>query len=140
MAKKKSVAKPQAKKKVTKVEIVKAVVEQKAKITQVGKIRAVLFGQGGKDNHCFGFNFFIGSDKDGWGIQDFWGTYYTSRPEKAQWSEDDRLKLMGEQCMRVNSLLMAAKKTHVMELVNCPVEVTFDGDTVMSWRLLEEVM
>ena len=42
--------------------------------------------------------------------------------------------------MRLNALLQDAKVTHVGELVGVPVEVTFDGMTLQSWRVLKEVL
>jgi hypothetical protein len=57
-----------------------------------------------------------------------------------RWTEQDRGQELAEICRFLSSLLKAAKREHVGQLVGVPVEVTFDGNVLKDWRVLEEVL
>ncbi len=42
--------------------------------------------------------------------------------------------------MRINKLLEDSKKTKVRDLTGIPVECSFDGMMLKSWRILTEVL
>ena len=105
---------------------------------ELGKISKATFGYGGYQDAMIGISFTLGGE--GWGVCDFWGDWSIKRSEGAKWSEDDRIKLLGAMVMRLNTLLQQAKVSEVNELVGIPVEVTFENNTLSSWRVLKEVL
>lgn len=107
---------------------------------RIGKIKSASFGEGGYQDACIGISFDLGSDKDSWGVGDFWGAWSIERSDYCKWTEASRITELGEMCMRVSKLLADAKKRSVHELVGTPVEVTFDGNLLKSWRVLTEVI
>lgn len=105
---------------------------------RLGKISACRFGSGGYQDACIGVSFTLSGGA--WGVGDFWGAWAIKRSDYCKWTEEDRVRQLGEMVMRLNALLQDAKVTHVGELVGVPVEVTFDGMTLQSWRVLKEVL
>ena len=105
---------------------------------ELGKISKATFGYGGYQDAMIGISFTLGGE--GWGVCDFWGDWSIKRSEGAKWSEDDRIKLLGAMVMRLNTLLQQAKVSEVNQLVGIPVEVTFENNTLSSWRVLKEVL
>lgn len=84
--------------------------------TRLAKLRKVTFGPGGYQNADIGVTLDIGGN--GWGVGDFIPV------------GDPRLK----------ELFESTKKTSVAALEGTPVEVTFDGMMMKSWRVLTEVL
>lgn len=76
----------------------------------------------------------------GWGCGKFDGQWGIERSDGAKWTEDDRIRTLGEMCMRLKNILEKAKVQHVDQIVGIPVEVSFDGMTLKEWRVLEEVL
>lgn len=105
---------------------------------EIGKIQSVKFGYGGYRDAQIGISFALGGK--GWGVGDFWGTWAVERSNYAKWTEEDRIKILGETVMRINKLLSEAGVSKVEDLKNIPVEVTFDGMALDSWRILTEVI
>ena len=110
--------------------------------TEIGKIENIRFGMGGYQDAQLGLTVTLGSKKSCWGVQDFKGfwNYEVTASEHSKWTEVDRdlewvnlMKFVGE-------LLSKAKKTSVEDLRGVPVEATFEGMTLKSWRILEEVL
>jgi len=75
-----------------------------------------------------------------WGVGDFKGWNGCEHSEFCKWTEDDRLRGLGEVCMFVADLLIKAKVRDVSKLAGIPVEAIFDGNLLKSWRVLEEVL
>jgi hypothetical protein len=105
---------------------------------ELGKIKSASFGWGGYQDVMLGFSVELGGD--GWGVCDFWGNWGTERTEYTKWSEEERLKSLGETVMRLKGVFEDAKVTSVHKLAGIPVEVTFDGNKLESWRVLKEVL
>ncbi len=105
---------------------------------EIGKIKDILVGHGGYQEAMIGVSFVL--EGKGWGVNDFWGTWYDKRSANTKWTEEERLKILGEAFMRLNKFLLEAKKSNVQGLENTPVEVTFENDTLVSWRILTEVL
>jgi hypothetical protein len=105
---------------------------------ELGKISRASWGRGGYQDAQVGVSFSL--EGKGWGVCDFWGHWGTKHSDHCKWSEVDRLVGIGEAAMRLNALLETAKKYSVADLVGVPVEVTFDGNALKEWRLLEEVL
>lgn len=107
--------------------------------TKIGKIREAYIGFGGYQGAQYGFFVDVGN-KD-WSVGDmrgYWGPEVSS--DRAKWTEEDRSKGYAD-CMRyVADLLVKAKVTKVSELIGKPVEVTFVGESLVSWRILEEAL
>jgi len=101
----------------------------------LGKIESCKFGT--SDAMIGMFFSFTG---DGWGVSDFWGDWNIPHSERCQWTEKQRITRLGEMVMRLNTILEQAKCTDIKQLVGKPVEVTFDGNMIKSWRILTEVL
>ena len=104
----------------------------------LGKITAARFGWGGYQDCMFGLTLMF--ETDGGGVGHFDGTWGIERAEYAKWTEEDRVKLLGETCVRLRDTLKDAKKMCVEELMGVPVEVTFEGNMLKKWRILTEVL
>lgn len=104
---------------------------------ELGKITKASFGAGGYDDAMTGVSFTLGGES--WGVSDFWGTWSTHNA-RCQWTVDEQLRIWGETVARLRDLLAAAKVKSVADLVGKPVEVTFNGNVLASWRILTEVL
>jgi hypothetical protein len=104
---------------------------------ELGKIRKIKIGPGGYQDAMFGITFELGNS--GWGVIDFWGSWET-RSEHATFSEEDWRKTHLESYFRLMKLMKDAQVTDAMDLVGTPVEVTFNGMSLASWRVLTEVI
>ena len=107
---------------------------------QIGKIQAISFGMGGYQDAMIGISVTLGSNKDCWGVGDFKGAFGRERSEYAKWTEEDRIKQLGEMVMWAHKLMQQANVENLNDLVDKPVEVTFDGNRLKSWRILTEVI
>lgn len=105
--------------------------------TKLGKIQSVKFGYGGYDDAMIGISFTLGGE--GWGCGDFWGWWTTSISSGTKWTQDDRIKYLGEVTWRIKQLLVDARVETIDQLKNVPVEITFDANVLKSWRILKEV-
>lgn len=105
--------------------------------TKLGKISKVSFGYGGYQDAQFGLSVTLSGES--WGVGDFKG-FWASRPTHADWTVEDQTRSLGETALYLRDLLRLAKKQEVHELVGVPVEVTFDGNMLKEWRILEEVL
>lgn len=105
---------------------------------ELGKIQDAEFGLGGYQDAMIGIRFSLGGDS--WGVGDFWGDWSMKRSGSEQWTDADRTKRLGETTMRINQLLKDAKVDTVSKLKGVPIEVTFDGNKMVDWRVLKEVL
>ena len=109
---------------------------------EIGKITSISFGRGGYQDAMIGLSIGLGSNKNGWGCGDFRGAWDLSikSDSNTRWTEKDRDAQFADTMRFVSKLLSQAKVNDVYKLVGVPVEVTFDGNTLKSWRILEEVL
>jgi len=106
---------------------------------ELGRISSARFGHGGYQDAQIGLSFSF--EGESWGVQDFKGWWTQSVDSKgAQWTEEDRDRHYAEAVRLLDDTLRAAKKTDVAGLVGVPVEATFEGSTLKSWRVLTEVL
>jgi len=107
---------------------------------KLGKIKDISFGYGGYQDAMFGLSITLSGV--GWGVGDFKGVWSLdiTVSEYTEWTEEDRDKDFARVCRFTNRLLQEAKKRTIDELKNIPVEVTFDGNTLKSWRILTEII
>jgi hypothetical protein len=106
----------------------------------IGKIKSVRFGNGGYDDTMLGISFDLGSDKESWGVWDFKGTWNFPPDKNAKWTTESQTILWGEMVRWIGELLRDAKVSDIQKLVGKPVEVTFESNTIKSWRLLTEAI
>lgn len=105
---------------------------------KLGRIKKCVFGHGGYQDAMIGITFDLGGE--GWGVGDFWGHWAGKRSESCAWTEQDRINEMGKIALRLGNLLSEAKVTNIYALKDVPIEVTFDGNLLKSWRVLKEVI
>lgn len=106
--------------------------------TELGRIQKISFGWGGYQDAMLGVSITLGGKS--WGVGDFKGAWGVERSERTQWTEADRLRELGEACMWVKDMLTKAKVQTLDQLKDVPIEATFDGNKLVSWRVLEEVL
>lgn len=106
--------------------------------TKLGKIQNIKFGSGGYDNAQFGISFTLGGE--GWGVGDFRGEWSGEPSRNALWTKEDRQERFGGIMVWIMDLMATAKVNDITRLADIPVEVTFDGNTLKSWRILTEVL
>ena len=106
----------------------------------LGKIESVNIGLGGYQDAMMGISFNL-SHGGAWGVADFWGTWGLEIDSKgAKWTEADRDAKFAETMRKINRLLIDAKVDNVNQLKGKPIEVTCDGMSMVSWRILTEVL
>jgi hypothetical protein len=106
--------------------------------TELGRIQSVTFGWGGYQDVQLGINFKLGGQS--WGVMDFNGYWGIERTERCEWTERDRDDGYSKTFRFIAELLKKAKKQTIDQLKDVPIEATFVGNTLKSWRILEEVL
>jgi hypothetical protein len=104
----------------------------------LGRIEKASFGWGGYQDAMIGLTVTLSGES--WGVTDHRGMWGTERGERTEWTEESRLSQLGDVCMWLRDILEAAKKTDVAQLAGTPIEATFDGNKLVSWRVLTEVL
>jgi hypothetical protein len=108
---------------------------------ELGRITRAEFGLGGYQDVQLGLSVTIESSKGSWGVGDFKGGWSLLLDSSdAQWDEADRDKSYSDTMRFVDKLLTESKKSSVDKLKGTPVEVVFDGNVLVSWRVLTEVL
>lgn len=87
-----------------------------------------------------GFTFELGSEKEMWGVTDFWGTWADGPTENSKWTAQDQLNSWGKSCEKVRKLLKDANVSSLSDLIETPVECTFEFGSLKSWRILMEAI
>lgn len=108
--------------------------------TRLGKIESLRVGMGGYQDAMFGVTVCL--SMQGSGVSDFKGMWGQDIKvgEHTKWSETDRSRQFDDLVRWMDDQCRLAKVDDVMKLVGKPVEVTLDGNTLKSWRLLTEVL
>jgi len=114
---------------------------------KIGKIQSVTYGFSGYQGQMFGISFTLGSEKDGWGVGDFWGFWGANieHSDNCKWTKEERVKFHGDNTMRISKLMIDAKVDDVADLKGVPIEITFEGPNhwgskLKEWRILTEVL
>ena len=106
---------------------------------KLGKIQYVHYGFCGYQGAMLGLRVSLAGD--GWGVgADKPGHWTTKISSTTAWTEADRIKGFGENANEILGLLRDAKVDSVDKLKDIPVECTFDGNMLKSWRILKEVL
>jgi hypothetical protein len=102
----------------------------------LGKIEKITIGVGGYQDAMFGVTFNLSSQQGS--CVDFWG-WFTTEP-CTKWTEEDRIKKMGESFWKLYGIMRDAKVNDTMDLVGKPIEIVFENGRLSSWRILKEVL
>jgi hypothetical protein len=105
--------------------------------TEIGKIKSIGFGFGGYQDAQFGVSVVLGGK--GWGVNDFRGTW-ADHTEYCKWTKQDQRNEIGDACLWLKDLMRDANVNDIANLASVPVEVTFNNQTLSSWRILTEVL
>lgn len=81
----------------------------------------------------------LGFSLDGCSAMDG-GKYTVNISKGCKWDERDREKTITASVEKIAEILRAAKVNYVSELVGKPVEITIDRNSLMDFRILEEVL
>jgi hypothetical protein len=106
--------------------------------TRLGKITHAEFGLGGYQDVCIGIH--ISMMGDGWGTSTTSSSWDPNLRKSGEWTEEERNARYGEIVRYISDLLRDAKCNSVSELRGKPIEATFEGQTLKSWRILKEVL
>lgn len=108
---------------------------------ELGKISSVSFGHGGYQDVQIGLS--VSLEMGGAGVSDFkgnWSPSFIKWSPTCKWTEADRDAGFAELVRYIDKLLKQAKVSDVSKLKGIPVEVTIEGNTLKSWRILTEVL
>lgn len=108
---------------------------------QLGKLANVSFGIGGYQDSCIGISMTL--EFKGSGVCDSrttWDANLIKCSEHCKWTEEDRSNNYDEIMRYVSDLLFKAKVKDINQLNGIPVEATLDGNALIEWRILEEVL
>lgn len=108
----------------------------------LGKISSVHFGIGGYQDCQIGLTLSLECKSTGCTafVDGGWSPSNIEWDKNCKWTEADRTISLASMMRKVDQLLHQAKVTDVYELKNKPVEVTFEGNILKNWRILEEVL
>lgn len=108
---------------------------------KLGKIASAYVGLGGYQDCQLGVWFSFSGESlcvsSGLGE---WSPKRIERTDSHKWTEADRDAAFARVMRYVDELLAQAKVERVEQLKGIPVEVTFDGNVISSWRVLTEVL
>lgn len=108
---------------------------------KLGKLKDVEFGLGGYQGSCLGLTVTISGD--GWGVGDnrsSWDANQIECTDRCKWTETTRSDEYAQIMRYISDLLAAANVDSVDQLNGKPVEATFEGMALKSWRILTEVI
>lgn len=106
--------------------------------TELGRITSAKFGYGGYQEAMLGLTIALGGKS--WGTGDFRGAWAMEPSDNAKWTVAERNQSLADACLFLRDLLRAAGKQDVSELAGVPIEATFEGLRLHSWRILTEVL
>ena len=106
---------------------------------ELGKITAIKIGRGGYQDCMFGVSISLGGEA--WECADFKGTWDLDISSSgASWTEDERNLSFAETTRWLSDLMRTAKVEDASKLKGVPIEATFEGNKLASWRILTEVI
>ena len=110
--------------------------------TVLGKIVKAELGFGGYQESQLGLFVELSFNKCSFVCDFITGGYKESIQvtEFSKWIEEDRSKDRIDFLKKLDNILESANIQYVSELVNVPVEMTFEGLLLKNWRVLTEVI
>lgn len=109
----------------------------------LGKIKDISFGITGYNDMMLGYSIEFSLDGGSSGVatsEGFLDYNRVKHNERCKWTEEERDIGMVDMLKRLSDVLKQAKVNTVDKLKNIPVEVTLEGNTFKSWRVLTEVL
>jgi len=106
---------------------------------ELGKITSVRIGACGYQEAMFGIHFEL-SFQSGNIATEVVGGWDIKRTETCTWTEESRIDGIGNAFNELRLIMKKAKVTEFRKLEGKPIEITFDGMKLQSWRILEEVL
>ena len=107
----------------------------------LGKIESAYFGLGGYNDAMLGLHLSFSGKSWGTCTSDSTWDYEKIECSKyAKWTEENRTELMIKMLKNISKYLKEAKVNSIDKLKGIPVEVTFENNTIKSWRILTEVL
>lgn len=104
----------------------------------LGKITQAEVGHGGYQDAMIGLTLTFEGPHIGCSTHK--GAWSGKRSESAAWSEEDRLRKLGDVMLDISDLLTKAKVKSLDKLVGIPVEVELIDSRFHSFRILTEVL
>lgn len=105
---------------------------------RIGRISDIYFGLGGYQDTQIGYWLTISGK--GWGTQTGSGSWASEPSTGARWTVEERNSALGATCINLVEIMNTVGVKRLSELKDVPVEVTFDGTIMRSWRVLDEVL
>lgn len=109
----------------------------------LGKIKSIEFGITGYNDMMLGYSIEFSLDGGSMGTittEGFLDYNRVKHNEHCKWTEEERDIGMVEMLKKLSDVLKQAKVDTIDKLKNIPVEVTLEGNTFKSWRVLTEVL
>ena len=108
----------------------------------LGKISSIELGLGGYQDSMLGLHICFDFDKHSFVCTSIstWDWCTVEHSENCKWTEQSRQDKYAEIMCKISNLLNQAKVRDISKLKNIPVEVTMDGNTFYSFRILKEVL
>jgi len=108
----------------------------------LGKIESVKFGLGGYQEEMLGLHLIFSYNNCETASTSYsaWDCIKVEHNEYCNWTEEDRSKKYSEIMRFLSKILNEAKCKTVDELKNKPVELTFEENELVNWRILTEVL
>jgi hypothetical protein len=110
---------------------------------RLAKIDSVKFGIAGYNDVELGLHLTFTGENNGWAVS--WG-HKVPDPmriqwnERSQWTEEERDEELAKLMRFVSKILSEAKVDTVDKLKGIPVEVKFERNSLVGWRVLTEVI
>ncbi len=107
----------------------------------IGKIESVEFGHCGYQSCCLGISFTLKAG--GWTVctdTSAWDYEKIEHTKDSKWSQESRDKAMVNTLKYVSRLLKDAKVDSIDKLKSVPIEITFKGPCLESFRILTEAL
>lgn len=109
----------------------------------LGKIKSISFGITGYNDMMLGYSIEFSLNGGSMGVftnEGFLDYNKVKHTEHCKWTEEERDLGMVDTLKKLSDVFNLAKVDTIDKLKNIPVEVTLEGNTFKSWRVLTEVL
>lgn len=109
----------------------------------LGKIKSIEFGITGYNDMMLGYSIEFSLDGGSMGVatsEGFLDYNRVKHNEHCKWTEEERDISMVNMLKKLSDVFRLANVDTIDKLKNIPVEVTLEGNTFKSWRVLTEVL
>ena len=105
---------------------------------ELASIQEIEIGYGGYQSAMMGISIQLGGPNCG--VGDFKGCWAEDPDKHSRWSKSDQDKSWADMIRWLRDTMEEAKVSSMDGLKGKPVEITFEGNTLKSWRILREVI